>query len=65
MNDYVVVEVDVDKEKYYGIPWKSLGDFGKRKFENLIVLKRPKERLKIRYVQTTKQSNTGKTRRKV
>lgn len=54
MKDYVVVEVDVDKAKYQGRPWKSLGDFGKRKFENMLVLKRPTEKLKIRYVQTTK-----------
>jgi hypothetical protein len=54
MKDYVVVEVDVDKAEYLGRPWKSLGDFGKRKFENVLVLKRPKERLKIRYVQTVK-----------
>jgi hypothetical protein len=55
MIDYKVVEVDVDKAKHNGIPWKTLGDFGKRKFENMLILKRASERLKIRYVQTTKQ----------
>jgi hypothetical protein len=54
MTDYVVVEVDVNTAEYQGRPWKSLGDFGKRKFENLLVLKRPKERLKIRYVSPIK-----------
>ncbi len=60
MKDYTrqgrtVVEVDIDKAEYQGRPWKSLGDFGKRKFENMLVLKRPTERLKVTYVQTSTQ----------
>lgn len=50
--------VDVDTAEYQGRPWKSLGDFGKRKFENMLVLKetqKHKEKINIRYVQTTKQ----------
>ena len=42
--------IDTSKATYRGIPWRTLGDFGKRKFRNLLVLARPKERLKISYV---------------
>ena len=48
------VTVDVDKAEYQGRNWKTLGDFGKRKYENLLVLK-AKEPIKIRYVQAVKQ----------
>ena len=40
------VLVDVDKAEYQGRNWKTLGDFGKRKYENLLVLK-AKEPIKI------------------
>ena len=48
--DFIVVAIDTNKATYQGRPWRTLGDFGKRKFENLLVLSRPKERLKIQYV---------------
>lgn len=32
---YKVIVIDTDASHYYGTPWKQLGSFGKRKFENL------------------------------
>lgn len=48
-DEFTVVEVDTKKATYQGKKWQSLGDFGKRKFENLLVLGRAGERLKIIY----------------
>ena len=45
----IVVTVDTSKATYQGFPWVALGDFGKRKLENLLVLSRPKELLTIHY----------------
>ncbi len=33
------LEIDTSKARYNGISWKELGDFGKRKFENILFLK--------------------------
>jgi hypothetical protein len=33
-----VVFVDTEKAMFKGIPFKSLGAFGRRKFENLLVM---------------------------
>jgi len=44
-----VIEVDTSKATYQGIAWRTLGDYGKRKFENMLVLEQ-KERIKIIYV---------------
>ena len=52
------VTVDVDKVEYQGRNWKTLGDFGKRKYENLLVLK-AKEPIKIRYVQAIKSESVN------
>ena len=49
-NGISVVMIDTKIASYQGFSWKSLGDFGKRKFENILVLSRPKERMKITYV---------------
>lgn len=53
IDDFTVVEVDTGKASYQGIPWIKLGDFGKRKLENLLVLSRPKDRIRVTYVQNT------------
>lgn len=45
-----VFEVDTNKVTWQGIRWKQLGDFGKRKFENFLVLTVPTERIKVRYL---------------
>lgn len=44
-----VVEVDTKRARYQGVLWQTMGDYGKRKFENLLVLEK-KERLHIIYV---------------
>lgn len=49
----VVLNVDTSKAKYQGRLWQEMGDFGKRKFDNLLFLMRMgPERLhiKINYV---------------
>ena len=48
--DFIVVAIDTAKATYQGRPWKTLGDWGKRKWENLLVLSRPKKRIKINYI---------------
>lgn len=42
------IEIDTKKSSYMGKKWKDLGSFGKRKFENAIVLKQV-DRVKILY----------------
>ena len=44
-----VIEVDTSKASYQGVSWKTMGAFGKRKFENLLVLEQ-RERTHIIYV---------------
>ena len=41
--------VDTAKARFRGIPWAQLGSWGKRKFENLIVLKNSPDKVKIIY----------------
>lgn len=48
-DDRKIVEVNTRKAEYQGIPWQSLGEYGKRKFENLLVLSEPKSRIKVVY----------------
>ena len=47
---YTFLSINTAQAKWQGIAWRTLGDFGKRKFENAIILHRAKERLKIVYV---------------
>mgnify|MGYP001578783321 FL=1 len=47
---YTVLTIDTKKAKWQGIAWRTLGDFGKRKFENFLILTRAKEKLKLVYV---------------
>jgi len=44
-----VIEVDTSKATYQGIAWKTLGDYGKRKLENLLVIEQ-REPTQIIYV---------------
>lgn len=46
---YVGYVVDTAKSHWWGTPVKELGAFGRRKFENWIILMRPKERIKVVY----------------
>jgi hypothetical protein len=50
IRDFTVLTIDTAKATYQGHPWRSMGDWGKRKLENFLVLSRPKERLKLIYV---------------
>lgn len=47
---FKVLTIDTSKAKHQGIAWRTLGDFGKKKWENWIVLNRAKERLKFIYL---------------
>lgn len=47
---YRIVEVDTKKATYRGMPWHSLGSFGKRKFENIVVMKDTSEQVKVIYI---------------
>ena len=49
---YKVLEVNTTKSIYRGMPWRELGTWGKRKFENVIVLKNTEKGkpIKILYV---------------
>jgi len=44
-----VFEVNTKKAHYFGLNWRLLGNYGKRKFENLIVLQNPTDPLAIIY----------------
>lgn len=48
VNNSKVVEVDTSEAKYQGVSWRTMGDYGKRKFENLLALER--QAFKIIYV---------------
>lgn len=50
MDGFTVIEIDTNKASYQGVSWKTMGDFGKRKFENLLVLGRTLEKLKVIYI---------------
>lgn len=45
-----VLAVDTKEAVYKGFHWKELGDFGKRKFENLLFIQHPKDRIKVLYI---------------
>lgn len=50
IDNWRVVEVDTNKATFQGRPWKSLGEFGRKKFENMLVLSRPHDHIKVTYV---------------
>ncbi len=45
-----VFEVDTTKALYKGIPWRTLGRWGRRKFENLIFIQHAKENAQFIYL---------------
>lgn len=49
VSDLKIIEVDTSRASYQGVLWRTMGDYGKRKFENLLVLEQ-KQRLHIIYV---------------
>lgn len=44
-----VIEVNVDKSKWWDTPIRNLGTYGRTKWENWVVLEHPTERLKFLY----------------
>jgi hypothetical protein len=46
-----VISIDTKKATYQGKEWRTLSDWQKRKFENLVVLNNAKDRPKIVYNQ--------------
>lgn len=48
--DEVIISVDTSKATYQGIAWRTLGDLGKRKFDNLLILQDAQQRKRIIYV---------------
>lgn len=50
----IVFEIDQARATYKEIPYKALGQFGKRKFENLVYVEGANERMPIKftYVET-------------
>ena len=48
INDgFTVLSINTSEAKYQGHSWKGLSEVGKRKFQNLLIMARPKERLKF------------------
>lgn len=50
VDGYNVISIDTRKAKHQDIRWRDLGDFGKRKFYNWLVMTRAPQRIKIMYV---------------
>lgn len=49
VSDTRVIEVDTSRASYQGVPWRTMGDYGKRKFENLLVLEK-RQKVHVIYV---------------
>lgn len=50
-NGHKVIEVDMKKSKYFGIPWVELSEWQKRKYENFQFLaNQERNRIKFLYV---------------
>lgn len=45
--DEFVLEVDTDQAEFHRKPWKQLGDFGKRKWENFLFLHNQHDGLRV------------------
>lgn len=46
---FTVLTIDTRKASYQGIKWNTLSEFGRRKFENFVVITRAPERVKCLY----------------
>ena len=49
MDGLTVLFIDTKKAKWFRHPWKDLNEYGKRKFENLLVMKNSRQKLKVIY----------------
>lgn len=50
VDGYGILTIDTKKATHHGIKWSDLGDFGKRKFYNWLVMTRAPQRIKVVYV---------------
>lgn len=50
VDDVLVFEIDSKKATYQGERWTRLSSYERRKFENLVVLANPTERIKLLFV---------------
>lgn len=48
-DDCTLLHIDIDQAKYFGVPLRQLGAYGRRKFENVLVIKFDRERLRLIY----------------
>ena len=48
--DKFVLEVDTEQAELHGRPWRTLGDFGKRKWENFLFLHNQRAGLLTKFV---------------
>ena len=46
---HTILFIDPQKAKYQNSPVRGMGNYGKRKLENWLVMTRPRERLKFVY----------------
>lgn len=46
---FTVYDIDTEKSTWFGDAVNTLGAYGRERFENWVVLTRPKERIKIIY----------------
>ena len=49
MDGLTVLFIDTKKATWFNHPWRELNEYGKRKFENLLVMKFPRKKLKVIY----------------
>lgn len=48
LEGFKIIEVDTSKATYQGRPWRSLGDWAKRKFDNSLAFEKLKGGLKVK-----------------
>ena len=48
--DFTVYEIPQDKVTFFGELLANLSNYGHRKFENILVIREQKKRLKFRYI---------------
>lgn len=46
----VHLDIDAKKAHYKGTSWNKLTDYHRRKFETLLIITRPQERLHVSYI---------------
>ena len=49
-DDLHIIDVDLDQSRWFHMPVRDLGSFGREKFENWVILEHTDRRIKVRYV---------------